>query len=286
MTARRAAPIALRPEATTSQAFLAVTDECVTHWRANVDEVLNRREPEALHQTRVGLRRFRSALSLFGRTLDDPQVPWLKSEIRQLALPLGTARDLDVFLASDWVDDLDDAQVRALRTRREAAYDAVTDVLTSDRWADAWALVDRFLTHQPWGLDPDLPAPRTAAKALERRWRRVTRAGLDLRALSPLDRHRIRIEGKKLRYGAQFFDGLFPATAATSPAEFAAALGELQDALGLLNDAHTDAQILDSLGVVPPDHDEQALLEKATAAHDRVRALSPCWHRASSGGAA
>ncbi|MBK8729145.1 MAG: CHAD domain-containing protein [Tetrasphaera sp.] len=55
--------------------------------------------PSALHQTRVGLRRFRSALSLFRRALDDPQVEWLGDEVRELALPLGDARDLDVLMA-------------------------------------------------------------------------------------------------------------------------------------------------------------------------------------------
>jgi CHAD domain-containing protein len=279
VTPRRAAPVELDPDATTSSAFLAVTAECIEHWRANVDWVLSERAPESLHQTRVGLRRFRTALSLFGPKLDDPQLPWLKAEIRTLALPLGVARDLDVFLASDWVDDLDHTQVATLRARRDTAYDALTEVLTSGRWADAWALVERFRARAPWGLDPDPPAVRSAGKALDRRWRRVTRPGLDLRALSPIDRHRVRIEGKKLRYGAQFFDGLFPEPSGTPPLEFAAGLGELQDTLGLLNDAHTDAQLLASLGVTPPDHDEAALLDAAVAAHEDVRALRPFWRK-------
>lgn len=277
MTPRRAEPVSLDPDAGTSTAFLAVTAECLDHWRANLDGVLTHREPESLHQTRVGLRRFRSTLSLFGRTLDDPQMPWLKAEIRSLALPLGAARDLDVFLGSDWVDDLDHSQLATLRARRETAYDDVMEVLRSTRWADVWTLVDRFLAHAPWGLDPDPPAVRTASRALDRRWRRVTGPGLDLGALTPLDRHRVRIEGKKLRYGAQFFAELFPEAAGTTPLDFAAVLGELQDALGLLNDAHTDAQILDSLGITAPNHDEDALLTSAIATHARVRALTPFW---------
>jgi CHAD domain-containing protein len=61
VTPRRAAPVELDPDATTSSAFLAVTAECIEHWRANVDGVLSERAPESLHQTRVGLRRFRTA---------------------------------------------------------------------------------------------------------------------------------------------------------------------------------------------------------------------------------
>lgn len=276
MTVRKAAPVDLDPGARTSAAFLAITTECIAHWRLNVPDVIDGRAMESLHQTRVGIRRFRSALSLFLRVIDDPQVGWLNDEIRELALPLGEARDLDVFLADDVTDCLSEAQRAVLRERREAAYDDVIEVLGSQRWADAWALVDRFRAHAPWGLDPDPPAVDTATEALERRWQRVVRRVGRLGELSPSDRHRVRIQAKKLRYGAQFFAGLYPA-AGGYPVEFAGVVGGLQDALGLLNDAHTRGLILKSVGAEVPVIDEPALVSEATAALSTVASLRPFW---------
>ena len=134
-------------------------------------------DPSALHQTRVGLRRFRSALSLFRRALDDPQVEWLGDEVRELALPLGDARDLDVLMAEPGlVDRLDPSALSQLSEQRRAAYVRVGELLDSTRWADVWVLVERFLDRAPWDLEPDPPAVVTAADALQRRWRWLLRA--------------------------------------------------------------------------------------------------------------
>ncbi len=277
MTARRADRVSLEPDTTTSTAFVAITAEGMAHWRANVAGVVDHRDVEALHQVRVGVRRFRSALSLFGRALDDPQLTWLNDEIRELALPFGTARDLDVLLGSPLVEQLSTAARDDLVARREGAYDTVVGILEGPAWDQAWQLVDRFRSHAPWRLTPDPPAVRTADAALQRRWRRVVRRGARLRELSSTDRHRVRIEGKKLRYGAQFFADLYPRPTGTDPMEFAAVLGELQDALGALNDAHAEAILLRSVGAPAPSIDESAIVEASVAAHARVAALRPFW---------
>ena len=113
------------------------------------------------------------------------------------------------------VDRLDPSALSQLSEQRRAAYVRVGELLDSTRWADVWVLVERFLDRAPWDLEPDPPAVVTAADALQRRWRRILRDGGDLAALSAADRHRVRIQAKKLRYGAQFFADLFPTTRAT-----------------------------------------------------------------------
>ena len=274
---RNAASVALAPGATTVETFTAVMAECNAHWRANAPVVLSDRAPEALHQTRVGIRRLRSALSLFGRALDDPQVPWLKDEIRTLALPLGEARDLDVFLAGNLAPALD-AELHALvASRRDAAYDTVTALLSSRSWQDTWSLLDRFLDHAPWGADPQERGRDRAVLILERRWRRLLRRGAALDALTPTERHRVRIEGKKLRYGIQFLADLFPDAAGTPPTAFADELGLLQDALGVLNDVHTQELILASVGAPRPEVDTRSLVQEAVRVMGETAALQPFW---------
>src|SRR3546814_8404053 len=48
---------------------------------------------------RVGLRRFRSALTVFGDLLPAAQLAWLQEEAKWALNALGSARDWDVFLA-------------------------------------------------------------------------------------------------------------------------------------------------------------------------------------------
>lgn len=277
MTPRRAQPVRLSPDASASEAFLVIVGECIDHWRANEAGVVEDRAPEALHQLRVGVRRFRSAFSLFSRVIDDPQIPWLRAEIRGLALPLGVGRDLDVFLSSDLADELTANQLEVVRQRRESAYDNAAVLLDSSEWNDVWRLVDRFLAHAPWSLDPDPPAQRAARRILERQWQRVTRRGALLADLSPTDRHRVRIQGKKLRYGVQFFTDLFPEPVGTPPTEFAKTMGQLQDTLGTLNDVHTEELFLASVGAPTPKVDHDALLTAALDAMSAVNAMTPFW---------
>ncbi|HQH08724.1 MAG TPA: CHAD domain-containing protein [Phycicoccus sp.] len=280
MTARKARRVSLAPDATTSEAFLSITAECTEHWRANVAGVREDRDVESLHQLRVGVRRFRSALSLFARPLDDPQLRWLNDELRECALPFGAGRDLDVFLAGSHTAGLSDAELARLSDRREQAYDTIARILDSTQWQDAWLLVDRFRAAAPWGLDPDPPAVETATDILERRWRRVVKRGSTLRTLTPTERHRVRIQAKKLRYGAQFFADLFPMgpqAVGTPPLQFATGIGELQDALGQLNDTYTDGHFLTSLGRSVPAVDEVVLLEQSIDAHAHVLRLEPFW---------
>src|SRR3546814_12223767 len=47
----------------------------------------------------VGLRRFRSALTVFGDLLPAAQLAWLQEEAKWALNALGSARDWDVFLA-------------------------------------------------------------------------------------------------------------------------------------------------------------------------------------------
>ncbi|HYN30861.1 MAG TPA: CHAD domain-containing protein [Dermatophilaceae bacterium] len=274
LAVRKAEAVVLAPDATGSEALLAVARECIAHWSANVDGVVDLRQPESLHQLRVGVRRFRSAVSLFRRMFeDDSRITWLSSEIRDLALPMGLPRDLDVLLAGDHVASLTTDQLAALRAARETAYDVVEETLASSGWRDAWRHVDRFLAKAPWDLAPDPPAREVAADALERRWRRVVQRGGRTAGLSAAEQHRLRIEAKKLRYGCQFFADLYPADSLA----LAHAVSRLQDALGEVNDAVVAGKRLAAVGAEPPRVDAAGLLAEAEKAVAGVAALPPFW---------
>ena len=68
-------------------------------FRANEDLILRTQDADAWHQARVGLRRLRSALSIFRSVVTDKCLEHLRGELRWLAGTLGQARDIDVLIS-------------------------------------------------------------------------------------------------------------------------------------------------------------------------------------------
>lgn len=284
---RKAAPVVLDAGMEPGVAFAVVTRECVEHWRTNERMLLTSRAAPHLHQTRVGIRRLRSAFSLFGPLLGAvPTARLLVHRLRGLALPFGPARDLDVLLTGSLVEDLDDHQRARLLEHRQGAYDAVLAILHSPEWSEAGRDLDELLAGAPtWPGEGNLTA--LARNALAKRSRRVTRHAGDLATMSPADRHAVRIEAKKLRYGCEFFAALFPSDrpavtdedgrVLTGPLAHAWMVEEVQSALGALNDHATADALLHRVGARAPAVDEAALLADAVTAIRRLAAAPPPW---------
>jgi inorganic triphosphatase YgiF len=76
----RAEALDLKAEMPVSDALAAVLGTCLRHWCANEAAAVDGSDPEGVHQMRVGLRRFRSALALFDDLLPADQAEWLKHE--------------------------------------------------------------------------------------------------------------------------------------------------------------------------------------------------------------
>lgn len=75
-------------------AYLAIEKHSKKIFKHEAD-VISDRDPEALHQMRVGMRRLRSAITSFAPALDLPK-PAQEKQIGKIAKRLGTLRDLDV----------------------------------------------------------------------------------------------------------------------------------------------------------------------------------------------
>jgi triphosphatase len=87
-----------------------------------------------------------------------------------------------------------------------------------------------------------------AADELRRRWKKILKAGAQLRELDPERRHKMRLQAKKLRYASEFFAGAFPGKkAARRRNGFVAGLEKLQDALGDLNDIAVHAGLTERI---------------------------------------
>ena len=287
--ARKARPVVLVPGMTASRAFAVVAAECLDHWRTNEALLLDSRAMPHLHQTRVGIRRLRSSFSLFRPVLRDVDGALdVAHRLRRLALPFGHARDLDVILAGGALHGHQVHHVAALSEAREETYDDVLHRLRSKRWARTGRALDDVVARARRHPFDDTRVDTLAARALEKRWRRVAGVHDRVADMSPADRHRVRIEAKKLRYGCEFFAGLYadadgPTVVTddgdqlTGPLAYAWYVEEVQSALGAVNDHHTAGSLLRSVGAGAPAVDEAALVEAGVAACHRLAAVEPFW---------
>ncbi|MDQ3471761.1 MAG: CHAD domain-containing protein [Pseudomonadota bacterium] len=276
----KAAPVAVRPEMSVADGLTIVIQSCLTHFRRNEPIVVTRRQPEALHQTRVGMRRLRSAFSLFKPVAADEEYEALRQELRWFTNLLGDARNLDVYLQRD---DLEERPVELIQ-RREEAYDTIVDALNSARFLKLMFDLVAWLATGQWRSAKKAQRPLLpfAGKRLDRMWGRIVGVG-DLASMDDSARHQLRIEVKKLRYGVEFFRALYPAAAATHK-QFADAVEELQEVLGQLNDIVTaqlfaaqTAEVDEVPGpAVAPDPVEQ-LVTQSEQCLARLRAIGPYW---------
>lgn len=245
----KAEPIAVVPEMSVAEAFAAIVHACLRHFRLNERLIQDRRDASALHQARVAMRRLRSAFSLFGTAIADDEYHRLREELRWFTGELGDARNLDVFLKrlKGAEAAIGRSEAKALRKRleaaREAAYDRVLAALSSPRLRSLMLDLVAWLELGDWrgeGRPGGRPLPGFASDRLDRRWRKVKKAGKAIAALDPEPRHRLRIDIKKLRYAVEFLAGLRTGREARARQEdFVAALAAMQESLGDLNDMET-----------------------------------------------
>ena len=297
----KAEPVSLSPEADAGTVFRGVARACLRHLRLNETAFLEGpRNPSALHQMRVALRRLRSALSLFAPLFeDDSRAAALGDEIKRVTEPFGTARNLDVFL-HDTLPALaehnpDDPALAGLEDRakaeRERAYAAVLEILESPQWRSLLLDLAGWIEAGAWtGQDAARQDGRHfAAGILDEARRRLKKRGRGLRHLDAHTRHRARISAKKLRYGAEFFADLFPKPKAMKRQKaFGDALADLQDHLGALNDIETARTLPlgiaggEGTGTGPtlPEMSEKRvadLLDKAADARTDLLEVKPFW---------
>ncbi len=218
------------------------------------------RGPEGVHQMRVALRRLRSALKVFRPLADGPALREFDDGLKALARVLGPARDWDVFLSGlgqDLADALpnEPAVARLLDqgTRaRDQAYQALRQVLDGPGFRLLLLQGMALAVLPPWPpgarLAPEAPLPDFAAALLRKRWRRFRREGREIASLDDAARHELRLTGKRLRYAAELFAGLWSPRRAR---RFLRRLARLQDSLGAANDAAVAHDLVASLPRLP-----------------------------------
>lgn len=209
------------------------------------------RDPEHVHQLRVGTRRAVAALETFAPCLPERVYRRARRRLRRLRRAAGAARDWDVFLAT--------LTVRERRAARRPGADFLLGY-TLGRRADAQeqlcdagkAVFERFARFRDRVADAvrdpgpgcqaetllDLARPMLSALAQELH----EAAAHDLADYACL--HRVRIAGKRLRYAMELFADCF---ASAFREELYPRVEEMQDILGRANDSHEAGILLEEV---------------------------------------
>ncbi|WP_144182923.1 CHAD domain-containing protein [Elioraea rosea] len=235
--------------ATTEQAFSAIVAHLCLAILANAPAADAGETPEGVHQTRVALRRLRSALSLF-RDVGGAEGERASAGLKGLAATLGPARDWDVFitgrLAAVRAAFPEEERIAALARRAEAVREAAYAALRASLDSPGFRLLGLALAELAAapGAAPE-PVEGFAARALNKRLKRVLRHGEDLSGLPIAELHRLRLDCKRLRYAGEMFAPLFGQKKAR---RFLKSLAAVQEELGHLNDAEVGAVLLEEVG--------------------------------------
>jgi len=264
----KAQPIALRTGMHPVDAFRAVAHEGLTQLQTNLAGLLQPRasgalpDPDFIHQTRVALRRLRTALVLFREHLPPAFVDHWSARWKDTAAVLNGARNWDV---------LDERLLRWL-TDRAARGQAPDELAPLARWVLAQRLAAN--RQAAWELGQParaldllafaqalhaLPAGTPslgrqglggwAARTLRARHRRLLKLARQAQQLDLDGLHALRIRLKKLRYAEACLQTLLPAGAALR----APLLEQAQDLLGELNDLVTAQRLMQTCAVPATD---------------------------------
>jgi len=239
-------PVSINEQQTPVEAFRSIALGCLEHFQRNEKGLLVGGDPEFIHQARVALRRLRSAIKLFAPALPPEFVNAYGQTWQTLAGALGDTRNWDVFLeetlppiAAAFPDNRDIKRLRKAGQRRaNSARKSVIGLLAVKEYP---RLLLEF-TAAVYTLSDTLPLPLRdlARQQIDSHARKARRMARRHAELSPEERHKMRIAFKKLRYTLEFFAPLLPQRKLRP---YLAALAQLQDELGLIND-HITAETL------------------------------------------
>jgi triphosphatase len=255
---------------------------CLQHFQNNLHGAMGSDDAEYLHQMRVALRRLRVVVRMAEKVRADKQLAELNKDVSALCVALGRIREWDVFIA----------QTVQPMCKRMAGHAGLQALLAASKRQDAACyaalrgaaqaheLQRLLLRFAIWMNGPYWQQTVTVQKAQDfasRRLRqlaeRFARSGQQLNTFDAARLHALRILAKKLRYSAEFFAALYDKRKTRS---FLAALSEVQEVLGQINDIAVAHRLLDGLAAdaALATHQEAVVLAKGWIAHDLSHQLT------------
>ncbi|MEN8148449.1 MAG: CHAD domain-containing protein [Planctomycetota bacterium] len=239
--------VSLTPDLPTADAMRLVHRSLLVTMLRNEEGTRADTDSEFLHDFRVSIRRTRSALTQVKGVFPEAEFLRFKEEFSRLGTATGPVRDLDVWLLKF------DVYRRALPESAAVHLDALEEFLRAEQRREQRRLAKVLASERYRGLIEDWrqflaratptenapphalrPIRAVASERIHKVFLRVLERGAKITDETPGEAlHRVRIDGKKLRYLLEFFRGLYDAD---EIATLIRALKQLQDVLGDFND--------------------------------------------------
>jgi triphosphatase len=254
---------------------------CLQYFQGNLSGAMGSDDDEYLHQMRVALRRLRVVLRMAEKVRADEQLAGLYKDVSDLCVALGRIREWDVFIAGTLQPMRArmaghaglQALLAASERQRAACYAELRGAAQAREMQRLLLRFSIWMNGDYWKQQSEtvLLAQDFATRRLRKLAKRFAHSGQQLDTADAAQLHALRILAKKLRYSAEFFASFYGKQKAES---FLAALSEVQDVLGLINDIAMAHRLLDELA----EHQEAVVLEAVTLsrgwiAHDLSRQL-------------
>ena len=253
-------PVALSSDMSAEMAFRAVLAQGLRMILGNEVCVREDVHVEGCHQMRVGMRRLRVAFNLFKKNLPNGEAVLLRRLLKSCSKALDALRDWDVFLG-ETMPQIEErfpqhAGISELRTAAEAerkkALVAARDMLDSAEYGQLILILGAWATYSRWASGASAaqmkamaaPVGEMAEPLLDKAYKRVIRRGDNIMVLTTPQLHALRLDVKQMRYGTDFFGGVY---GGKKVKKFRSGLVALQDILGHLHDASVAEKRLMSL---------------------------------------
>lgn len=276
----RPRPAAVVRDASAIEFFCDGLREMVPVVRERLKGVSSAATPTAVHDLRVAARRLRSVLRLWRPLL--PKCARQAADAARAAMrELNALRDLDVLtdsvaaFSSEPAPGLTDAMAPVLavmRQRRDELADGASRQLAGTIGAEFMQTMEALLAATPseWPRGAHARSARVAGPLLKPVWSDFRKALKRAQArLTDMRCHRLRIAGKRLRYGLEAFSGYFGKPARRT----VKSLRVFQDELGAFLDARNGERAVRALRkqlAADPASDD-ALRAMAAAFRDDAR---------------
>ena len=234
---------AVRPRASFRANAQRILRVLVRAIRDSIPGIVAGNDPDALHDLRVALRRYRVLLRGLRRTMNGTTIP-LERDLARLFREVGPARDAEVWL--QFIEKLAEGQskrmpadrracLQAVRSRHRAETKRLQRVLAAPAAKRALGRAESFVRvtlARPCGGEGSEPFDREVSRRIRRLYSRLEEEDVH-RRLSADELHEARVRIRRARYWAEMGAPVLHRSVAELDARLhrvAAALGDVHDA--------------------------------------------------------
>lgn len=231
--AQFASPLQLKQKDSTDCALKQIVNNALQHLLPNATAIAAEQyNSEHVHQTRVAIRRLRSALRVFSDWSTDADPEW-QEQLRTLFRQLGSTRDRDA-LSEGLLPRLQQAGAPFVQLP-DAPEDNSIPIEESLRSLESVNLILALLqfVHQPCATKQKTQLKKDIAKKLQKLHQQICKDADHFLELDIESQHRTRKRVKRLRYCIEFIASLYPGKELKN---YLKDLKPAQESLGQFND--------------------------------------------------